>query len=269
MEKIKIKVYAKINLALDVAGVREDGYHELNMLNSSVSIFDVITACKSEHNHVFMDGVEVKDDNTALKTLQLLKENFNINMEVYIEKGIPFSAGLGGSSADASGVFFCAHKLYGIPLDKLVSLAVKVGCDVPYMISGGGAKVRGVGEIVEPCDMPKLSLAICQKEYGASTKEIYSTYDKIGAYPKSGENFNALEKSAITLNPNIQIAKNQLLKSTDKVFMTGSGSAYVGVFDSLEEASRCVDSLGEDFIFKGVAQTLNRGIEVLECDFSS
>ena len=263
MEQIKIKVYAKINLALDIVGVRDDGYHELDMLNSSVDIFDTITACKSDENRVFMNGEQVYDDNTALKTLQILQQHFNINMNVQIEKGIPFSAGLGGSSADASGVFFCAHKLYGIPLDTLQSLAVKVGCDVPYMIIGGGARVQGVGEIVEPCQVPRLTLAICQKEYGASTKEIYSTYDKIGAFPKSGDNFNALEKSAISLNPNIQIAKEKLLEFTDKVFMTGSGSAYVGIFNSQEEAKRCVDSLGDDFIFKAVAQTKDRGIEII------
>ncbi|MDE5549696.1 MAG: hypothetical protein K2J13_05545, partial [Clostridia bacterium] len=212
MDKIKIKVYAKINLALDIVGVRDDGYHELDMLNSSVSIFDTITARKSNQSVVFMNGVKAKASNSAVKTLQILKDNFNINMCVDIRKGIPFSAGLGGSSADASGVFFCAYKLFNIPLDSLISLAVKVGCDVPYMIIGGGARVRGVGEIVEPCKVQKLSLAICQKEYGSSTKNIYATYDKIGAYPKQDDNFNALEKAAISLNPNIKIAKEELLK---------------------------------------------------------
>lgn len=264
MNKIKINVYAKINLALDIVGVREDGYHELEMLNSSVSIYDTVSACKSDKSVVFMDGVQANENNTALKTLQILKENFNIDMRVNIQKRIPFSAGLGGSSADASGVFFCAHKLFGIPLDKLASLAVKVGCDVPYMINGGGARVRGVGEIVEPCEVPQLSLVICQSEYGASTKEIYKTYDKIGAYPKSGNHFNALEKSAVSLNPNIQLAKERLKRFTDEVFMTGSGSAYVGVFNSLEDAKRCLDSLVGDFVFKGVAQTMSSGIEILE-----
>ncbi|MDE6757729.1 MAG: 4-(cytidine 5'-diphospho)-2-C-methyl-D-erythritol kinase [Clostridia bacterium] len=253
MEKIKIKVFAKINLSLDITGVRSDGYHELDMLNTSVSIYDTISACKSKASRVVMDGVEAGENNTAVKALKLLKENFDINMDVEIQKGIPFSAGLGGSSADASGVFFCAHKLYELPLEDIMRLAVKVGCDVPYMLYGGGARVQGVGEIVKPCKLPQLSLVICQKEYGASTKEIYSKYDEIGSYPKVGDKFNALEKAAVALNPNIKIAKKRLLKFTDRVFMTGSGSAYVGVFDSLEDAQKCVDEIGDDFIFKNLA----------------
>ncbi|MDE5549719.1 MAG: hypothetical protein K2J13_05665, partial [Clostridia bacterium] len=75
--------------------------------------------------------------------------------------------------------------------------------------------------------------------------------------------FNALEKAAISLNPNIKIAKEELLKFTDKVFMTGSGSAYVGVFKSLEDARNFVDNLGDGFVFKSVAQTLDSGIEIL------
>ena len=263
MENIKIKVYAKINLSLEVTGVRDDGYHELDMLNTSVSIFDTITAYKSQESKVIMDGVEAEQGNSALKTLKILKDNFNIDMIVDIKKGIPFSAGLGGSSADASGVFFCAHKLYNIPLDRLMPFALKIGCDVPFMIYGGSARVSGVGEKIQPCELKKQYFVICQKEVGASTKDIYSKYDEIGAQKKCDKYFNALEESAIALNPNIEIAKKQLLKFTDRVFMTGSGSAYVGIFDDEKSAKKCVDSVGEDFIFKKVAKSLDSGIDII------
>ena len=86
---MKVKVYAKINLYLDVTGVRADGYHELDMLNVSANIFDTVRACKSDKNLVFMDGRQVAQDNTAYKSLALLEKNFNVKMKIEIQKGIP------------------------------------------------------------------------------------------------------------------------------------------------------------------------------------
>ncbi|MDE6189245.1 MAG: hypothetical protein K2G37_03035 [Clostridia bacterium] len=262
MDSISIKVYAKVNIYLDIDGVREDGYHLLDMRNVSVDVFDIICAKKSKISRVIMDGNAVDGSNTAVKALKILEENFGISMRVEIKKGIPFSAGLGGSSADASGVFYCAHKLYGIDFDKLKKLAVKVGCDVPYMMSGGNASVKGVGEIVAPEKFKELTLAICQSAVGASTKEIYAKYDEIGGYVNKGENYNALEKAAVALAPKILTAKEQLLNHTDRVFMTGSGSAFVGIFDDLSLAVKCIESIG-DSQFKAVVKTVDKGVKII------
>ena len=263
MKRISIKVNAKINLSLDITGVREDGYHNLDMIMTSVDIFDTITAQKSDEPQVVMDGKTVKANNTAVKALTLLQEKFGIAMSVDIIKGIPFSAGMGGSSADASGVFFCASKLFGISIDEMIPLALKVGCDVPYMLFGGGARVQGVGEIVTPVETPSLTLVIAQKTVGSSTKEIYKKYDEVGGERSDGKSYsNALERSAVMLNPQIAEAKADLQKYSDSVFMTGSGSAYVGVFDSDEKAQRCLDSL-QDYVFCKAAHTKPQGIEII------
>ncbi|MDE5655056.1 MAG: 4-(cytidine 5'-diphospho)-2-C-methyl-D-erythritol kinase [Clostridia bacterium] len=263
MNSISIKVNAKINLSLDITGVRADGYHILDMLMTSVDIFDTITASKSNLPKVTMDNKEVSGDNTAVKALKLLHDKFNIAMQVDIVKGIPFSAGMGGSSADASGVFYCASKLYGIALEEMIGLALKVGCDVPYMLFGGGARVQGVGEIVTPVEVPQMTMVIAQKTSGASTKDIYRKYDDVGGERGNGKtHFNVLERGAVMLNPQIAQAKSDLLKFTDLVFMTGSGSAYVGVFDDEEKAKCCVESL-QDYVFCKVAHTKHTGIEVI------
>ena len=261
MKSIEIKINAKINLSLDITGVRADGYHTLDMLMTSVDIFDIVTARKSDVSKVTMDGKEVDGDNTAIKALQLLQDKFNIAMQVDIVKGIPFSAGMGGSSADASGVFYCASKLFGIAIEEMIPLALKVGCDVPYMIYGGGARVQGVGEIVTPIEAPQMTLVIAQKTIGSSTKDIYRKYDEIGGERGDGSTyFNVLERSAVALNPQIAEAKKDLQKFTDRVFMTGSGSAYVGVFDDEEKAKQCANSL-QDYEFCKVAHTKGKGIE--------
>ncbi|MDE7191881.1 MAG: 4-(cytidine 5'-diphospho)-2-C-methyl-D-erythritol kinase [Clostridia bacterium] len=264
MNRIRIKVNAKINLSLDITGVREDGYHNLDMLMTSVDIFDIISAQKSNESRVVMDGKVADANNTAVKALALLQEKFNIAMSVDIVKGIPLSAGMGGSSADASGVFYCANKLFGISVDEMIPLALKVGCDVPYMIFGGGARVQGVGEIITPVEIQPLTLVIAQKTVGSSTKDIYKKYDAVGGDRCDGKPyFNALERSAVLLNPQIADAKMDLLKFSDRVFMTGSGSAYVGVFDDDQKAKRCLESL-QDYVFCKLAHTKSQGIEIIE-----
>lgn len=263
MNSMSIKVNAKINLTLDVTGRREDGYHTLDMLMTSVDIFDTITARKSDTSKVTMDGREASDDNTAVKALKLLQDKFNIAMQVDIVKGIPFSAGMGGSSADASGVFYLASKLFGMAVEEMIPLALKVGCDVPYMLFGGGARVQGVGEIVTQVDVPQMTLVIAQKDIGSSTRDIYRKYDEVGGDKSdNGAYFNALERGAVALNSKIEQAKNDLLKFTDRVFMTGSGSAYVGVFDDERKAEQCLKSL-QGYIFSKVAHTKKKGIEII------
>lgn len=263
MEAVKIKVNAKINLSLDVVGKREDGYHTLDMLMTSVDVCDIIFASRSGECAVTMDGVEAASDNTAVKALTLLNEKYGIAMRAEISKGIPFSAGMGGSSADASGIFFCAHRLYGIPLEELTQLALKVGADVPYMMYGGGARVTGIGDCVSAREIPRMTLAICQKAIGASTKDIYARYDIIGGGEKNRNYHNDLEKAACSLAPEISAAREDLLKFTDRVFMTGSGSAYVGVFGSEDGARECIDAL-DGYLFKTVARTSEKGIEILD-----
>lgn len=263
MNYIGIKVYAKINLSLDITGVRKDGYHNLDTLITSVDIFDTITAQKSDTSIVTMDGKPVEGNNTALKALKLLQDRFGFAMKADIVKGIPFSAGMGGSSADASGVFYCASKLFDLSLDEMMPLALKVGCDVPYMMFGGGARVQGVGEIITPVKIKPLTLVIAQKTAGSSTKDIYAKYDEVGGGGKSGNGyFNVLERGAVALNPQIAEAKRDLQKFTDNVFMTGSGSAFVGVFEDETKAKQCEASL-KDYVFCKVTYTKSQGIETV------
>lgn len=276
MQSLRIKVNAKINLSLDITGVREDSYHLLDMLMTSVDVYDEIFACKSRENAVFMDGVKAGEENTALKALNALSDKFGINMFIEIKKGIPFSSGMGGSSADASGVIYCAYKLYSLDIEELLPLALGIGCDVPYMLYGGAARVQGVGEEISPLSFPLMHLVIAQKCVGASTGEIYKRYDKCGkdrgdidevlsTIRTRFKPFNVLEKSALSLCPEIEDAKIQLAKFTDTVFMTGSGSAYVGVFPDGQKAEQCCEAL-KGMLFKTHTVTKDRGITEISQD---
>ena len=271
MEQISLKVFAKLNLMLDIKGVLDDGYHSLDMVMESCSLFDEITCEKSLENEVYMDGVLQDDKNTAKKALDVLTLAYGYRMKVDIKKHIPMSAGVGGSSADAAGVFFAYGRLYGIDYEYMTKLALSIGSDVVYMMKGGPARVRCKGEMISPIEtFNERYLVIIQKAQGASTKDVYKKYDDIGRIvdssfeDKGQEFFNVLTAPAIALSPSIKDAFDELSKHTNKVFMTGSGSAVCGLFDTKKDADEALEKIGEDFAFKASINTLPKGIEILE-----
>ena len=270
MEKIALKVYAKINLMLDIKGILDDGYHSLDMVMNSIDLYDEIIAEKSLENEVYMDGVKQDDKNTACKALEVLSLAYGYRMKVEIKKAIPFSAGVGGSSADAAGVFVAYSELYGIEPEYMTKLALSVGSDVVYMMKGGPARVRCKGEMVFPIESyQELNMIMLQKEVGASTKDVYANFDKLGRIVdkefKVGDQivFNVLQAPALELCPSIKESIDELYKHTDKVFMTGSGSAVCGVFESKDEAKKALDKIQGEYIFKKVVNTMPQGIEVI------
>ena len=270
MEKLTLKVYAKINLMLDIKGILDDGYHSLDMVMTSCDLFDEIIAQKSTENEVYMDGVKQDDKNTAFRALEVLTLAYGYRMKVEIKKGIPMNAGVGGSSADAAGVFFAYSHLYGIDVEYMTKLALSIGSDVVYMIKGGPAKVRCKGEMVFPLDTyNEMYMVMLQKEPGAATKDVYGHYDKIGRQIQNGfeingqKIFNVLQAPAIELCPSIKDSIDELSKHTDKVFMTGSGSAVLGVFGSYEEAQECLNKINGDYVFKKVVTTKPCGVEII------
>ena len=267
MEQIKIRVYAKINLKLDINGTFDDGYHSLNMDMASIDVFDVIKAYKAQKSEVYMDGVLQDEKNTATKAVELLELAYGYPIKIEIEKHIPMKAGVGGSSADAAGVFYCYSKLYGVDTSYMTKLALSVGSDVVYMMKGGPATVKGRGEIVHASDYIPLTMVIAQKSYGGETSQVYKKFDEVGRVVNNiidlgngKECFNVLEKPAETICEDILNTKIELSKYTDKVFMTGSGSAVIGIFNSEDEAKACSDKL-DGYIFNKVIKTLPYGIE--------
>lgn len=269
MEKIKLKVHAKINLTLEITGINERGYHELDMLCCSVSPFDEVTVRKAEKVSIKMDGVESGSENTAYRAAMLVFEKSGTALSVEIKKGIPTGAGLGGSSADASAVFFAAQKMGLISESEAKDLCVKVGSDVVYMMSGGYCRLQGEGEKVTPLGEINFRLALVQKEVGASTKEVYKGYDVspvkglgVPAVLRGEAYYNVLERSAISKCPSIEDVKERLQKMYGNAVMTGSGSAVFAVVGDLADE----DSLKEKFsdcTFARIVETVPSGIEII------
>lgn len=287
---LKIKVYAKINLSLDITGKRADGYHLLDSVFSSVSLYDVITFEKRKDSEVvieYVDGRKYEKD-IAKKAGEIIVKTYGLSgVNVLIEKNIPEKSGVGGSSADAAGVIYGICHLNELDIEDILDEDImSVGSDVKFMLYGGTRRVFGVGEeISTPIEHKKMDFLLLTDQFGVDTAKSYKTYsygynrfnnqklvkkllseDTIGA----SEYFsNALYDSSSKLNKLIDEKIFLIEKVGGKAFMTGSGSGVVGFFDSEEKAKTAKKELTELNNGKfGVfyLNNTNKGIEILDCE---
>ncbi len=240
--KVTVLAHAKVNLALKVVGRRGDGYHLLDSIVSSLELADIVTvSARTDGEVVVNTSIGVIDGDTSYKMAKLLVNRYNLpGVDVYVDKRIPFAAGLGGSSADAAGVYVAMKKLFGYA-DCPQEVLATIGADVPFMVQGGSARVQGIGEKIEKLHLPKMDVAIIIADGQMTTQDVYRRVDEVELpsgdidsvleslhSQKEGDYlFNDLEYGAIEID--IASAK-QLLKQCGytMISMTGSGNAVVG-----------------------------------------
>jgi len=189
---IRVRVPAKINLALMVGRQRSDQYHELATLFQAVSLYDDITASSSSDGITCeVLGAEahkigVGDDNLAVRAAKLLQEIYGITEGVHlvIDKRIPVAGGMAGGSADAAGALLACARFWElrIPVNELMELGAQLGADVPFPLMGGCAVGLGRGESLTP--------ALCRGVFHwvlafstshLSTPEVFRRFDEITA----------------------------------------------------------------------------------------
>ena len=148
--EITEKAPAKINLGLDVLGKRADGYHELDMIMTSVDLADRITVRELENEQVIRlqsnsSFVPLNKKNHAYKAAVVMKKAFGIKkgVEIYIDKKTPVAAGLAGGSSDAAATLRALNQLWQLNLttQELAKLGEQIGSDVPYCVYGQTARV--------------------------------------------------------------------------------------------------------------------------------
>jgi 4-diphosphocytidyl-2-C-methyl-D-erythritol kinase len=154
-----LKAYAKINLGLRILNKREDGYHNIETIFHRVNIFDEITFSPSDDIQLSCDQKDIPTDNTNLSTRAalLLQETYAVKQGVRIrlKKNIPVGAGLGGGSSDAATTMIGLTQFWKLSVDNntLLSLALRLGSDVPYFLQPGSAHATGRGEVLEYVDL--------------------------------------------------------------------------------------------------------------------
>ncbi len=163
------EAYAKVNLHLEVLGIRDDGYHELGMVMQSINLSDQLKMIKSEDNNITLKSnsseISNGEDNLIIKAANLLRKNVgNTQLGVHIElkKNIPIGAGLAGGSADAAATLVGLNKLWKLNLEmvELEKLSKEIGSDIPFCISGGRQICFGRGEILEKLNFDQFDLGL-------------------------------------------------------------------------------------------------------------
>ncbi|MEK4873214.1 4-(cytidine 5'-diphospho)-2-C-methyl-D-erythritol kinase [Bacillus sp. FSL W8-0102] len=260
--KLHVKAPAKINLSLDVLHKRPDGYHEVEMVMTTIDLADRIELKELRQDEIRIDSHNrfVPDDhrNLAFQAAKLLKETYHIKkgVSISIDKAIPVAAGLAGGSSDAAAVLKGLNQMWqlGLSLEELADLGSQIGSDVSFCVFGGTALATGRGEKITPLPTPPNCWVVLAKpQIGVSTAEVYrnlkleevrhpNTKAMIEAiveqnYEKMCQNVgNVLESVTLKMHKEVAQIKEQMIRSgADAVLMSGSGPT---VFALVQHDSR-------------------------------
>lgn len=266
--------YAKINLTLDVLSKRPDGYHNVEMIMQTVSLYDLILVDKTEKNISISTNLKylpVNEKNIAYKAaLEFFKyTSITGGCKIMIHKNIPVAAGLAGGSGNAAAVLCSLDKLYktNLSLDELMDIGSKLGADVPYCIIGGTALATGIGEILTPLpSIPKCNILMVKPPISVSTAAIYEAIDaaEIDKRPNTNAMIDALaQKDLISVAQNLSnvmgnvtetmhpivkgIRRKMLMNGALGAVMSGSGPTVFGIFPDYETAKKSHDSFYYQF----------------------
>ena len=251
---IRFKTNAKLNLTLDVTGVRADGYHEISSIFHSVNLADEITLkTKNGNGNIIVqsDFGPCGEGNLAYKAAKLFLNfaNLNRDVEIVIAKKIPLLSGLGGASANAAGVLQALNKVSGeiLSTDNLYALALQLGADVPFCLTGGTALVGGIGEKIQLIGQQNFHFVLVKSGEKKSTAKVYKMLDFAGAQ-KTNFTHNFMQKPHIlsekTINNVFKIvnpACEQILQDLRSIgavvaSLSGSGPTCFGIFEDEKSA---------------------------------
>lgn len=188
---ITVQCPAKVNLTLKVTGKRPDGFHNIESIMQTISLYDYLTfdIKPSDKFEIKLSGnsneIPYNEKNLVYKAIMLFLENLgdknNASISVYIEKHIPVAAGLAGGSTDAAGAIFAMNELFNRPFtkEKLHEMCAKLGSDLNVCLEGGKLLCKGRGEIIEPVEYEEFDISLIKPvNLGISAKEAYTKFSE-------------------------------------------------------------------------------------------
>ena len=253
---IEKKAYAKINLFLNVLNKRKDGYHNLEMVNAKIDLYDVIQIKKCQlstgiiikSNDMFLSS----QDNIILRCARYMQDRYHINygIEINIDKKIPYGAGLGGNSSDAAEVIRGINEIaeLGLPDETLTDIGQMFGADIPYCLTNDVAYVSETGENIKPIpnQLKGKTILLVHPKIHVMTADVFKFADQVGYKVKDinpllsaiekndlaliKENlYNGLENIVMHMDEDMYTFKENLLKDIGQfgLVMTGSGSTFI------------------------------------------
>lgn len=242
---------AKINLGLAVTGKLENGYHALDTLFTTLNVGDTLTLEPIPHGiELEVVGAELGDpkDNLVYKAAQMYLEHVGHpgGVRMTLEKHLPIAAGLGGGSSDAAAALRGLARLYPVGAtgwSPLHDMAAQLGADVPFLVQGGAARASGIGDLLEPVQIPETHVVLANPGVGITAKEAYAGLRGRFGPPLDLEGIvtalerrepppyrNDLELPVLEAYPMVQTVKNALERAgLFGVLMSGSGSTCFGL----------------------------------------
>jgi 4-diphosphocytidyl-2-C-methyl-D-erythritol kinase len=275
---LRIKAHAKINLSLKILGKRPDGFHEIESLMQSVSLYDLLTLTP------IPSGIQLATTNLRLPAdgrnlaYQAAEVFFRANglrigdwgIKIYVEKNIPLAAGLAGGSADAAAVLYGLNRMVSeelrMPAAQLMKLGEEIGSDVPFCLVGGSCTVKGRGERVSRNPLPITRYyVLVVPEIEVSTKWAYEAFDQMTnselRMPNEGIR-NYLEPAVIKKYPIIQKIKEKLLAlGCSYAQMSGSGPGVFGVTNDASAAEKIAVEMKNDHPRSFFVHSVGAGVE--------
>ena len=240
----------KLNLFLHVTGRRSDGYHLLQSTFMLIDWWDVL------HFDLREDGQLLRQDlgpslpalDLSLQAAHALQQasGTSLGALIRVKKNLPAEAGLGGGSSDAATTLLALNRLWGLnwPRSRLLPLGQQLGADVPFFLGGRNAWVQGIGEQLQPIELPPARFVVLKPQQGLSTATIFqdpalvrdsqpATMLDFAAQPYAFGR-NDLQAVAQRLCPAVNQALKWLENQGLQPRMTGSGSA---VFAKIEPST--------------------------------
>lgn len=249
---MKIKNYAKVNIALNVVKKLDNHYHELDMCNVCVSLKDTMNVRFHKHQDEIKiicknDKVPTDETNTMVQVIQKVKKQFHLQFgcEITLNKQIPLESGLGGGSGNAAALLELLNEHFKLKMNKLqmINFIKDISADACYLLTSVPARVKGCGEIIKPFKNHLTGkLFLVKPISGVETKKVYQAIkvnevihpnlNKIcDAMRENDVDMlkkyigNSLQAAAIQINPEIQTTLEKLKTcGFEIVSMSGSGS---------------------------------------------
>ena len=275
MTSLRVPAFAKVNLGLEVLGLREDGYHELRTIFQSIDLHDDIEITSARRDvTVTCDhpGVPTDGRNLAVKAALLLRRARRVarGVRIHITKRIPVAGGLGGGSSDAASVLLALDRLWDLGLGPsgLHPVARRLGADVPFFLHGGTALGLARGEEVYPLHRQvKAHVVVVDPGHPVSTAAVFRRVDAhltpransrtifrfLSSDLEGGQNAfpilsNELELAALAEAPELAEQARRIRSILKRegalvALLSGSGSSYFGLFDERERARQAHSAL--------------------------
>ncbi|MGE8111944.1 MULTISPECIES: 4-(cytidine 5'-diphospho)-2-C-methyl-D-erythritol kinase [Pseudomonas] len=267
MHTLTLPAPAKLNLWLHIIGRRPDGYHELETVFQFLDHGDELSFAVREDGvirlHTEIDAVP-HDSNLIVRAARKLQEQSGTRLgaDIWLTKVLPMGGGIGGGSSDAATTLLALAHLWQLDWDedRLATLGLSLGADVPVFVRGHAAFAQGVGEQLTPVDPEEPWYVVLVPQVSVSTVEIFShpqlTRDslplKMRPVPK-GNSRNDCQPVVEQNYPEVRNALNSLGKFTE-ARLTGTGSCVFGAFPSKAEADKVLALLSATqtgFVAKG------------------